>query len=233
MRQIPLSFGLLAYLEELEHSEAALSADPDAKDLAAPFTEAIGEWDNIFKQERAARRGVIRAEAVVAVRDQRLDDTTMKCSTMVRAVNPALLGKLFTMAPGRFVRRGLRKQCETTRDLIVPELQKQPSDSPLKPFASSLDKGVKAALSALDERSKAKGARQAASNEIDEWKEGINALRTTTYAELLKLATEKGFGKAWVETFFRSSSSTSVSDEAAEPPETSEAVGSAAPSAPG
>lgn len=219
MRQIPLSFGLLVYLEELEHSEASLLADPDAKDFAAPFMEAIGEWDGIFKQERLARRAVVRAEAIVAVRNQRLDDTTMKCSSMIRGVNPALLSKLFTMAPGRFVRRSLRKQCETTRDVIIPELQKQPADSPLKPFATLLDKGVKAALSALDERSKAKGARQSASNEIVEWKEGINALRTTTYAELLKVATEKGLGKAWVETFFRSNASAAAVEDTAEPTE--------------
>jgi hypothetical protein len=113
-----------------------------------------------------------------------------------------------------------------------PRAPEAAADSPLKPFAASLSKGIKEALSALDERSKAKGARQAASNEIDEWKEGINALRTTTYAELLKVATEKGLGKAWGETFFRSSSSASGSDAETESSETSEPASGAAPSPP-
>jgi hypothetical protein len=37
---------------------------------------------------------------------------------------------------------------------------------------------------------------------VDEWKEGVNALRLTTYAELLKVAAEKGYSRAWADSFF-------------------------------
>jgi hypothetical protein len=224
MRKIPLSFGLLYFLDELEASEAALSADPDAQALAAPFREALEEWDGMFKRERAARREVIRAEAVVGVRNEQLDALTTRFAAMVRAVAPGLLQKLFTVAPGRFIRRGLRSQSEKTRDVIVPELAKLEGAHPLQPFAPELQGGAEGALAALNARSAAKGARQTTANDVDEWKEGVNALRTTTYAELLKIATEKGYPKSWVESFFRSASSGSDAEgeEAAEPPAASD-----------
>ena len=88
MRQIPLSYGMLYFLDELEFSEAALAADEDAAGLAAPFAEAIGEWEGLFAQERATRRDVIRAEAVVAVRNERLDSLTKRFAAAVRAFVP-------------------------------------------------------------------------------------------------------------------------------------------------
>lgn len=35
------------------------------------------------------------------------------------------------------------------------------------------------------------------------WKGGVNALRTTTYGELLKIGAEHGYSKAWADSFFR------------------------------
>ena len=204
MRQIPLSFGLLSFLDELEFTEAALAADEDAAGLAAPFVDAIGEWEGLFAEERAARRQVIRAEAVVAVRNERLDSLTKRFAAAVRAFAPELLSKFFGgTAPGQFVRKGLRVQCEKTRDVLLPEAGKLGGNHELAPFAAPLDVLSTAALVALDIRTKAKGHRQIVSNANDEWKEGVNALRTTTYAELLKIATAKKLPKTWVESFFR------------------------------
>lgn len=47
------------------------------------------------------------------------------------------------------------------------------------------------------------GTRGLVRAEVDEWKEGVNRLRLGTYAELLKVAAEKGYGRAWADTFFR------------------------------
>ncbi|UQA55831.1 hypothetical protein [Polyangium aurulentum] len=222
MRKLPLSHGLLYFLDELEFSEAGLSADPDAQSLAAPFQETLEEWDGLFKKERSARRAVVRSEAAVAVHNERLDSTTIRFGAMVRGVAPALMNRLFTMAPGKLVRRGLRQQCEKTRDVILVELGKLEDAHPLKPFAAQLGTLVDAALSALDSRAQAKGARQTIASDIEEWKEGVNALRTTTYAELLKISADKGYPRSWVESFFRTASAASdPSDEDAESPATS------------
>ncbi|MDI3285490.1 hypothetical protein [Polyangium sp. 15x6] len=204
MRRIPNTYGMLYFLDELEFSESALAADEDAAGLAPPFAEAIGEWEGLFAQERAARREVTRAEAVVAVRNERLDSLTKRFAAAVRAFVPELLAKFFgSAAPGQFVRKGLRDQCEKTRKVLLPEAKKLGPNHELTPFAAPIDTLSKAALEALDVRTTAKGNRQLVTNETDEWKEGINALRTVTYAELLKIATAKKLPRSWVESFFR------------------------------
>jgi hypothetical protein len=219
MRKIPLSYGLVTYLDDLEYTEAGLAADPDASSLAEPFKEAIEEWETFFKKERSARREVTRAEAVVAVRNERLDVLTTRFAAAARGLAVEMVGKLFgDTTPGQFVRKGLRAQCEKTRDVILPELGKLDEAHGLKPFAAQLDAGVGGALSALDGRAKAKGSRQVVANDTDEWKEGVNALRTTTYAELLKIATANKYPKSWVESFFRQAQ-TAAGDSEGDAPE--------------
>ena len=203
MRQIPTTFGLLYFLEELEHTEAALLADDEAAILAPAFTQAIADWDGIFKNERASRRAITRAEAIVAVRNEQLDAATMSFAKVARGLAPALLDKVFNIAPGKFIRTNLRKQSEWTRDVIVVEIDKLGAQNAVSAFGASLLGFAKGALAALDERAKVKGDNAAAGNDVDEWKEGINSLRLTTWTELLKIADAKKYPRSWVEAFFR------------------------------
>jgi hypothetical protein len=220
MRQIPLSAALLTYLDDLEYTEAALAADPDAADLASAFEDEIGGWEKVFKKERAGRREVTRAEAVVAVRNAQLDSLTLRFAANVRANdgNGSLLARFFSTAPSRFVRKGLRDQCDKTMHVMVAEIGKLEAKHPLHAFAKPLTSTAKAALESLDGRNQAKGARQSASNDVDEWKEGVNQLRLTTYAELLKIAAAKGYPKSWADTFFVSSSASAAVDEPGDAP---------------
>ncbi|TKD12474.1 hypothetical protein [Polyangium fumosum] len=215
MRKIPLSHGMITFLDELEYSEAGLAADPEAAHLAAPFHDAIAKWESLFKKEREGRRDVTRAEAVVAVRNAGLDGLTTRFAAATRAFAAPLLGKMFRDAtPGQFIRQALRVQCEKTRDVILTEIGKLEPGHGLAVFGPQLDASVGAAFSALDVRAKTKGNRQVVANETDEWKEGVNALRTTTYAELLKIAVMNKYPKSWVESFFRAAAADVAEDEA-------------------
>lgn len=204
MRKLALSRSLLHFLEELEYSEAALSADSDTEALAPSFRDALTEWDHLFKREREARRDVVRAEARVAVRNQQIDRLTIKFGTLIRGVAPQFMDRVFRVAPHAFVRANLRKQCETTKNVIVAEVAKLAADHPLKSFGMALDSLASTTLAALDDRSARKGTSQQVANDVVEWKEGINNLRTTTYADLLKISATKSYGRSWVESFFRS-----------------------------
>ena len=208
MRQIPMSSSLLTFLDDLEFTEAALSADPMTAHLAPPFAEEIHDWNAVFQKERAARRSVTRAQAAVVVRDAQLDFLTSRFGGAVlleanQNRRGPIFQKFFPVAPSEFIRQGLRKQCELTRDRLLPELTKLGESSPLFPHAASLSAAVDAALVALEARSKARGENSSAGNDVDEWKEGVNRLRNTSHAELLKIAAEKNLGKSWAETFFR------------------------------
>ena len=230
MRRVPQSAGLLTFLDVLEFTEAALSADDDAKDLAAPFQAELQSWESIFKKERAGRRGVVRAEALVAVRNARLDDKTTRFGAGALGEaggdrKSSFFRRFFTVAPSLFVRRPLRKQCEDTLNIVLVELDKLDPTHPLRAYLTPLQNLATSALEALDARNKAKADRTLNTNDVDEWKEGVNTLRLTTYAELLKIAAEKGYGKSWADSFFPSDSG-----EAAEG---GEAAAPGAPAEPG
>jgi hypothetical protein len=231
VRKIPHSASLLTFLDDLEYTEAALSADPEAADFALPFREEIEAWEPIFKKEREGRRKAVRAEALVAVRNAQLDTATTHFGASALAEaggdrkHPAFR-RFFPVAPSQFIRKPLRKQCEHTLNVMVPEIDKlddqiQTSQNKLPPantntntntdtkntlraFAEPLARLAKDALLALDARTKAKAQKSAAASDVDEWKEGVNALRLTAHAELLKIAAEKGFSRSWVDSFFLS-----------------------------
>lgn len=208
MKQIRVESSLLVYLDDLEFTEAALGADPLAADLAAAFEEEITAWPEVFQRQRSARRAVVRADALLAVLDGTLDRITIRFGgqALVEASQDrksVAFRKFFPTAPSEFVRGPLRKQCERTRDVMVPEIHKLPAGSPLRVFAEPLLKGAKAAIAGLAARAKVHGDAATVATDVTEWKEGVNRLRTTTHAELVKIAVAEGLGRAWPEVFFR------------------------------
>jgi hypothetical protein len=203
MRQISLKHSLLFFLEELEYTEAALSADDDARSLAPAYQARIEDWKGIFDKERTSRRNVIRGNAVVAVRNEQLDASTIRLAATARGAAVGFLDKVLSVSPSRFVKKPLREQCETTRDVLLVELAKLDPGNPVRALAPALESLNNAALTALDERTKAKNAQTTVGNDIDEWKNAVNAQRLTTFADLLKIAALKGYPRAWAESFYR------------------------------
>ncbi len=211
MRKLVIASSLSLYLDQLEFTEAALAAGDDTAGLALPFGEAITEWEGVAQRERASRRAVTRAEAVVSVLDQRLDELTAAFggALLVEAKmdrKSTLFRRFFPTAPSEFVRGNLRKQCEATRDRILAELGKLDAASPLRTHDAPLRAAMEATLAAIDARAKARADRASVASDVTDWKDGINKLRTSTYAQLLKLSTESSHTKAWVEAFFPTTS---------------------------
>ena len=86
------------------------------------------------------------------------------------------------------------------------------------PFAAVLEGRAQAVLAALDARTKAKAALSSVSVEVEEWKDGVNRLRLSTYAELLKVAAEKKYPRSFADAFFLSESRTTLDEEPVDPP---------------
>lgn len=218
MRQLPLNRSLLFFLDQLEYSEAALSADPDTAPLAVAFREEIADWANAFEKQRTARREVVRANAIVAVRDEQLDTVTTSFGVVLLADvrgdrNSTGFRRFFPAAPSELVRRALRKQCENTKSVIIPAIRGLAETSPLYRFASQLENATKAALDALDTRAKARGSSAGASLDVEEWKEGVNRLRLSTYGALLGIAAEKHYPRSWAESFFAGTAGAGADDD--------------------
>jgi hypothetical protein len=209
MHAIPITSSLLTFLEALEYTEAALLADEETHDLAKPITHEIADWTKVSTAERAARREVIRAEAVVAVRNAQLDTKTLAFGSQVVASGGgdrkgSFFRRFFSSTPSEFVRQPLRKQAEQTLNTLVLEAGKLDKEHPLHKLAPPIKKIAQAALTALDHRTTVKAARASSAHDTDEWKEGANTLLLSTYAELLKLAAENGHPKSWAAAFFPS-----------------------------
>lgn len=208
MRRLAMSSSLLVYLEELEFTEATLSSREETKDMACSFRDEIESWERVFRTYREARRAIVRADAIVAVRDQELDELTTRFGRAVLAEangdrKSTLFRRFFPDSPSELVRKPLRKQCEHTLNRFVPELNQLPDASPLKSFAKPLYEAAQRALDALDARAKIGAERASVVLDVEEWKEGVNRLRVSTYAALLQIGTEKGLGKPFAKSFFR------------------------------
>ncbi len=220
MRTISIQRAVLHFVDHLEATEAALSANPDTVALAGAHQEALHQSEDMFRKERVARREVVRSQAVLTMSDTALDIDTTRFGgvAFVEAgqdrQSPAFR-RFFPEAPSSFVRWNLRKQCEHTLNVIVPAIAKAASPT-LEPFGTLLRTRAEAVLSAYDRRAKARAELATVSLEIEEWKEGVNRLRTNTYAELLKIASSKGYPKSWAEGFFFSDTTTTP-EEPAEP----------------
>lgn len=209
MRQIPLTSSLLVYLEEIEFTEGALSAHEHTRELAGVFREEILTWERIFKTHRDARRAIVRADALVSVCNHDLDDATTRFSHLVLAEvsgdrKSTFFRRFFPKAPSELVRLPLRKQCEHTRDVMLKELAALPETSRLEPYRAILDEKAARALDALDARAKVRAERASVAYDVEEWKDGVNRLRLSTYAALLQIAAERNLGKSFAESFFRS-----------------------------
>ena len=207
MHTIPLQRSLLHFLDQLEYTEAALSAHPDTVDLAPLYREAIDDWKRVFDTQRSARRELTRANALVSVRDDQLDTLTAEFGVHllaeVRGDRKSSEFRLhFSSAPSELIRMPLRKQCEHTLHVMVPELHKRPAKHPLRAFANRLESAAKSAAESLDARTTARANASRAGIEVDEWKEGVNTLRLGTYATLLRIAAEKKYPRSWADTFF-------------------------------
>ena len=222
MRLINLNSSLLVYLDELEYTEAALRAEPETAELAEPFHAAIDTWGPTFQRQRDSRRDIVRAEAVVGVRNAQIDRLTQRFGGMLLVESgqdrrSTFFRRFFPVAPSEFIRQSLRTQCERTRDVIVPELEKLDATNTLRAFITPLSDGAKAALAALTARSKAKGEAAMATSDVEEWKEGVNQLRRSTYAELMKIAAEQRYPRDWPEMFFRTAADSSAEDDVVAP----------------
>jgi hypothetical protein len=221
MRDLALSSSLLVFADELEYTEAALLAEPLTAELAAPVTLKLGQWDNVFITWRTARREITRSTAVVAVVNAMLDELTRQFGgeALVEAKQDRkspLFRRFFTVTPSEFIRWGFRDQLDATRNTILVELRKLAEGNRLRSYIEPMTNLVTQGAGALERRNTVWAERSGVSLATEDFKRGVNALRTTTYAELLKIAAANGYSRSWADSFFRKPSSTT--EEAAEDP---------------
>ena len=216
MRALPTSRSLLHFWEQAVFLEAALLADPETKHLAPPVTETLDDFSALLQKDLTARRVLVQAYAHGSVADADLD-------TGIRRVFSSTLHltgqdrkrteftSLFGSSIAAIVRHALRKQLEVTKDLlrrlstlsVFPDSFKNDATAILSPLVAAGD-------AAVEEQKQAEVARIATRLDVTAWKEEVNALRLSVYAQLLSIASKTGRKRSWAEAFFPSQAGRAV-----------------------
>jgi hypothetical protein len=225
MRTIPLSRATLDFWEDLVFLEAALLAEDETRELAAPVTAAIQEFMGTLLRDLESRRALIQSSARLSVTDARLDfgirglfSGTLHLVGQNR--KRVEFTTLFSTHIGAVVRHALKRQVEVARDLLdklllphYPEEFRTAQVAALRPL---ITRGAQV----LEEQRQAELARVNGRIDLRTWKEEANAVRLSVYAALLALAAQTGRGKQWPEVFFKPPSGTrnSADDDNEDPP---------------
>jgi hypothetical protein len=208
MRTVPLSRSVLAFWQDLIFLEAALLADEETRELAAPVTAHINLFMPTLQREVDTLRAVIQSNARLSVTDARLDlgirglfSSTLHLVNQSRK-HPAFTS-LFSTHIGAVVRHALKRQVEVARELIdklalphyTPEFRAAQTAA-LQPL---IERGAEV----LEAQRQAELARTTGRIDVRAWKEEANAVRLSVYGSLIALAAQNGRSKAWPEAFFQ------------------------------
>ncbi|MBK9264984.1 MAG: hypothetical protein IPM54_35030 [Polyangiaceae bacterium] len=220
MRRIDPSRAVLVFWADLVFHEAALLADDEAKHLAPQVTQALDDFNVVFKLDLDTQRSVLKANAKSSIADVHIDEGIRKLHSaalfLVDQVRKRPEFKsLFSETIDKVVRFALKRQVAIAEDLIDKLGSKIYSDDFRKPHIDSLKSLVDAGNTALADVRAAELGRTDARIDIRAWKDDVNAIRLANYGELLAIAAKSGRTKDWADAFFLKykSSSTDGDDE--------------------
>jgi hypothetical protein len=223
MRAIPTSRSTVTFWEDLVFLEAALLADEETRDLAAPVTALLDEFMPTFQRDLDTRRSLIQSSARMSIADARLDfgirnlfaDTLHLVKQNRKRVE---FTTLFSTHIGAVVRHALKRQVEVARDLydklLLPHYPEEFRSAQIGALQPLISRGAQV----IEEQRQAEFARVGGRLDVRTWKEEANAVRLSVYASLLALASQHGRGKPWAEVFFKQKSAAVESDEDGDPP---------------
>ncbi|HWN68734.1 MAG TPA: hypothetical protein VNM90_13950 [Haliangium sp.] len=223
MRAIPTSRSTLTFWEDLIFLEAALLADEETRELAAPVTALINEFMPALQRDLETRRSLIQSSARTSVADARLDfgirglfSDTLHLVKQNRK-RPEFTA-LFSTHIGAVVRHALKRQVEVARDLLdklgLPHYPEEFRSAQIHALQPLIARGAQV----LEEQRQAELARVGGRIDVRTWKEEANAVRLSVYASLLALAAKNGRGKPWAEVFFKQKSAAGESEDDGDAP---------------
>lgn len=207
MRTIPLTHSLLQHWEQLTYLEAALLAHPEAAPLAQPVTETLESFPAIRDLDLQTRRTIVQARAHGSVADAGLDEALREVhSNTLHLTRQDRSAKhyrsLFPNALAAHIRHALARQVEVTRETRA-QLQLSLYEQEFRAEQEALlDPALEAGEGALEERKSAEFARVEGRMAVDAWKEEVNAVRLSVYAQLLTLAAKARRKRSWANSFF-------------------------------
>jgi hypothetical protein len=207
------------YWEDLVYVEAALLASDETIPIAAAVTATLEEFAAVSQRDLDTRRALIQTRARSSVADANLDDALREvhANTLHLVRQDRTRKEYTTLFPGALtglIRHALAKQIIAGREFItrlgLSVFETVFRDTQVGLLEPKIAKGE----AVLEERKNAEFDRVEGRIDIETWKEEVNAVRMSVYAELLKLAAKTKRKRSWVESFFPSTSARSTRAEA-------------------
>lgn len=198
--------------DDVVYTQARLAANPLTSALAADFDPALSSWDTTRNQEVALRTAVVKATAVVAVRDDVLNDLVDEIS---RAILVEVKGD--RTAPLYVLYFGTKTPSEVKRPVLGDQLSKMRTwvgslSGSTVPALQDLGAKLADAVAAADTAVEGLAAAEHAVREFRTtgprklFIDSVNALRKDTYGKLSKIphdSPELYLSPSFAEAFFR------------------------------
>jgi hypothetical protein len=213
----------VTFWEDLIFLEAALLADEETRELAAPVTALIDEFMPTLQRDLDTRRSLIQSSARMSIADALLDfgirglfSDTLHLVKQNRK-RPEFTA-LFSTHIGAVVRHALKRQVEVARDLLdkllLPHYTTEFRSAQILALQPLIARGAQV----IEEQRQAEISRAGSRIDVRTWKEEANAVRLSVYASLLALAAQSGRGKPWAEVFFKQKSAAAEGEDDGDAP---------------
>jgi hypothetical protein len=208
MRQLPKTSSLRTYWEDLIYLEAALLADPQTQDFAAPITAILDEGTALMDHDLKVTRLRLQAKAKGAVADGGLDDGLSATHNDVlhhagQDRKHVAYKTLFQDRLSKLVRYALNRQLDIVEGIVkklsLNVLPEELTKRHTQALSGLIAKG-RAALDAI-ENTELDAARLRL--KIDAWKQDANAARNAVHGELSTLAANTKRPRTWADRFFK------------------------------
>ncbi len=199
-------YNYLTYVQ-IALSLAVDDGDKEIAPLITPVKKLLARWEAMDGERRGRQGDIIRANALVGLRDLGLDEaTTTLHNAVLSAANlnrkAPLFTRLFPKPLSQIVSMSLEAQLGVSRTLLHKLMQ---ADTPT-PIRKANEKPLKDAIAAgeaaIKSREAARAAAQELSTQIAGLREEANNVLLTLEGNLKTLAGRRGLGTAFVHAFF-------------------------------
>jgi hypothetical protein len=199
-------YNYLTYVD-IALSLAGEDGDKELSALVAPVQKLLGKWAKLDGDRRDRQRAVIRANALVGLRDLGLDDVTTRLHHAVlgecnQSRTAPLFTRLFPKPLSQVVKLALEAQLGTSRTLLHKLTQAETPAAIRKAHEKPLTDSIAAGEAAIKNREAARAGMQGLATQIAGLRDEASGVLLITEGQLQAIAGKRGLGKSFVDAFF-------------------------------
>jgi hypothetical protein len=192
--------------KDVRYTAKSLGTRPRHEALVKPLAALLARWAVIEEERRTAEDALVDANAVVAARDEELDEAVFRLVSRLLIevegdVAHATFRAYFPEPPSEVIHLGLESEIVRTRELFTVAEQEKASPE-VRAILAGIAELHRGGEDALREREQAFVALSRADLHIQDWKESANAARRSITNVLEAFALRNQLPRGYAEGFF-------------------------------